>query len=128
LLHVTRSGVFVTDVSGDYNQTGGSVLLNATSGRISDLIVSGDFTLSDGILNMATSTNTGYYGRLYIDGHYIQTGGTLTATGASGTNSINFRGVEKDYAQSSGTVTNTMINYVLGTANSSLYLNNNIDI
>ena len=114
-LYVAGSGNWITNVAGNFVQSGGSfIMTDATSSSGSGspvLNVTGDFDLSSGTFNMSQYTasvaNKGI-GTLNVTGDFNLTGGTITETATgTGYGQINFvNSGSQNYSSSGATVSN----------------------
>ncbi|GJM33753.1 MAG: hypothetical protein DHS20C18_27540 [Saprospiraceae bacterium] len=76
-------------IGGNFNQGGGNFRLGNNTNRT--ITVSGDFSLSGGMLDMSSGGNANDLGTLNVAGDFSHTAGTLVVTG-NGTGVINFTG------------------------------------
>jgi hypothetical protein len=111
-LVLAGTGPFVTNIAGNYTQSGGIIRLIGSGGTgtvITTFNVGGNMTLSGGTLDMQANAQSTSSATINVTGNVSMTAGTLTETGA-GTASFNFAGTSptRTFSKSGGTISNTI--------------------
>ncbi len=106
-LAVQNGGNYTLAISGDYIQTGGTLVDHTTgNGSLALISVGGNFSLSGGILDLNTDNKT--QGTLQVAGDFSVTGTGLLRRSNSGGASVVFNGSGIQNYTNSGTITNTI--------------------